>query len=280
MNAVVIVGAALGFALGIIMLISAWVSPPRPRRRRARSVDREQLLVRAATAVFSAVTLLLITGWLVAFAVGGLAGWQLMGAWLRRRAGAGEEQDRIEALAAWCQQLRDLLSADHGPLGTVVASVETCPVAIRPEVRRLATRIERQDPPAALQQFAAELDDPSGDLVASVLLMAMSHSGRTAELLSELAITIQERATMRLRVEADRSGQRSEGRFVIGFAVVIMSAIVLFGRNSTFLDAYDSPAGQLALIVVAVMFAFGVAWLNRLTRFEQPARFLSIGRRP
>ena len=36
-------------------------------------------------------------------------------------------------------------------------------------------------------QFAAEVDDPSGDLVASVLLLAMSRSSRTSELLSELA---------------------------------------------------------------------------------------------
>ena len=47
--------------------------------------------------------------------------------------------------------------------------------------------------------FAAA-DDPSGDLVASVLLLAMSRSGRTAEVLSELAVTIRDRASMRLRV--------------------------------------------------------------------------------
>ena len=92
----------------------------------------------------------------------------------------------------------------------------TCPAALRAEVARLATRLARQDPALAVRQFAAEVDDPSGDLVASVLLLAMSRSGRTAELLSELAVTIRERASMRLRVEAERSGQRSEARFVIG----------------------------------------------------------------
>ena len=39
-----------------------------------------------------------------------------------------------EAVATWFEQLRDLMSAEHGVLGTVVATTGTCPVAIRPEV--------------------------------------------------------------------------------------------------------------------------------------------------
>ena len=88
-------------------------------------------------------------------------------------------------------------------------------------------------------------DDPSGDLVASVLLLAMSRSGRTAEVLSELAVTIRDRASMRLRVDAERAGQHGEARFVVGFGAVVITAVIVFGQNTTFLDAYDSAAGQL-----------------------------------
>ena len=76
--------------------------------------------------------------------------------------------------------------------------------------------------------------------MASVLLLAMSHSGRTADLLSELASTIRERATMRLRVEAERSGQRAEARFVLGFGIAVVVGVVIFGRGTTFLDAYST----------------------------------------
>jgi Flp pilus assembly protein TadB len=169
------------------------------------------------------------------------------------------------------------MSAEHGVLATVVATTATCPVAIRAEVSRLATRIERTSPSSAIRQFAVEVDDPSGDLIASVLVLAMSHSGKTSELLSELASTIRERAAMRLRVEAERSGQRAEARFVIGFSLVVMIAIALFGRDSQFLDAYDSAIGQLVLLLIATAFGVGMLWLSRLTRFERPARFLSIG---
>src|SRR5262249_54370863 len=156
------------------------------------------------------------------------------------------------ALASWCEQLRDLLAADQGLLGTVKATVATCPAELRPQVSRLATRLERQEPTGAVRQFAAEVDDPSADLVASVLLLALSRSGRTGELLGELAATTRERAAMRLRVEAERAGQRSEARFVVLFAGVVFAAIVVFGRGSRFLDAYDSPAGQAVLVVVVM----------------------------
>ena len=162
-----------------------------------------------------------------------------------RRTSAKVEQARIKALASWCEQLRDLLTAEHGIVGTIAATARTCPEPIRPEVERLATRLSRQSPDSAIRQFAAELDDPSGDLVASVLLLAMSRSSRTSELLAELAGTIRERAAMRLRVEADRAGQRSEARFIIAFSAVAIAGVLIFGRDSEFLDAYDDASGQL-----------------------------------
>ena len=53
----------------------------------------------------------------------------------------------------------------------------------------------------------------------------MSRSSRTSELLSELAGTIRDRAAMRLRVEADRAGQRSEARFIIAFSAVAIGGV-------------------------------------------------------
>jgi Flp pilus assembly protein TadB len=172
------------------------------------------------------------------------------------------------------------LSAEHGIVGTIAATVRTCPEAIRPEVERLAMRVSRQSPNSAVRQFAAEFDDPSADLVASVLLLAMSRSSRTSELLSELAGTIRERAAMRLRVEAERSGQRSEARFIVAFSVAAIGGVLLFGRDSEFLDAYDDASGQLVLAFVIACFAIGGWWMAKLTRFERPARFLSIGDKP
>ena len=95
----------------------------------------------------------------------------------------------------------------------------------------------REAPQLAIRQFAVEVDDPSGDLIGSVLLLAMSHSGRTADLLSELASTIRERATMRLRIEAARNGARlSSLAAAIAFCNSRISSSVSFSvrpRNMT-----------------------------------------------
>jgi Flp pilus assembly protein TadB len=267
-----LVGGLAGF--GVVYLVTAW-SPPTPSRVTVPH-DLGQLLRPIAAGATCGLGALLLTGWLVAALAAAYGGYVAVRALSDRRASAKVEQARIIALASWCEQLRDLLTAEYGIVGTIGATARTCPEPIRPEVERLATRLSRQDPRNAIRQFAAELDDPSGDLVASVLLLAMSRSSRTSELLSELAGTIRDRAAMRLRVEADRSGQRSEARFIVAFSAVAIAGVLIFGRDSEFLDAYDGGSGQLVLAFVIACFAIGGWWMSRLTRFERPARFLSI----
>lgn len=267
-----LLGGLAGF--GAVYVVSAW--SPGPPARVAASTDWSSLVRPLVAAVVSGALALLLTGWIVAALAGAYGAYVAVRALANRRTSVKVEQQRITALASWCEQLRDLLTAEHGIVGTIGATARTCPEPIRPEVERLATRLSRQNPNSAIRQFAAELDDPSGDLVASVLLLAMSRSSRTSELLSELAGTIRDRAAMRLRVEADRSGQRSEARFIIAFSAIAITGVLIFGRDSEFLDAYDDAAGQLVLAFVIACFATGGWWMSRLTRFERPARFLSI----
>jgi tight adherence protein B len=59
-----------------------------------------------------------------------------------------------------------------GLLGTINATLATCPEPIRPEVTRLVAKLRRTDPTWALRLFADQLDDPGADLVTSVLILA------------------------------------------------------------------------------------------------------------
>ena len=269
-------GGLTGF--GAVYLMTAW-SPGRPARV-APTMGWSHLVRPVVVAISSGALALLLTGWLVAGFAGACGGYAAVRAHANRRRSVKVEQERIVALASWCEQLRDLLTAEHGIVGTISATARTCPEPIRPEVERLATRLSRQNPSSAIRQFAAELDDPSADLVASVLLLAMSRSSRTSELLSELAGTIRDRAAMRLRVEADRSGQRSEAKFIISFSALAIAGVLILGRGSEFLDAYDDAAGQLVLVIIIGCFGIGGWWMSKLTRFERPARFLSISEEP
>jgi len=262
-------------ALGVLVLAGAWT--PRPAEKAESKPELSEMVMPLTAAIVIAALALIITGWVAAGFAGALAGYAGARAWRNRGTNVKEEQLRITALASWCEQLRDLLSAEHGIIGTIAATARTCPEPIRPEVTRLATRLSRQHPASAIRQFAGEINDPSGDLIASVLNLAMTRSSRTSELLSELAVTIRDRAAMRLRVEADRSGQRSEARFILGFSGVVILGVLIFGRDSDFLDAYDDSTGQFVFGLVAAFFGFGAWWMARLTRFSRPARFLTIG---
>lgn len=270
----IVVGLLGGLAaVGVLLLTTAW------QAGRAPSIDNETDWRAVGTTVFAAVIAALVvfvlTGWAVvafAAALGAAAAVRSLSA---DRRSPADEQLRIEGLASWCEQLRDLLAAEQGITSTITATAASCPRVIRGHVVTLSNRLARQDPATAIAQFADEFDDPSADLVATVLVEATRRSSRTSELLGELATTIRERAAMRLRVESERSGQRSEARFVIGFTLVAVTGIAVFGRDTEFLDAYDDGTGQLVLGLVVVLFVGGVRWLRRLTVFERPARFLT-----
>ena len=79
----------------------------------------------------------------------------------------------------------------------------------------------------------------------------------------------------RLLLAGSRAGQRSEARFVLGFGVAVVVGVTVFGRGTSFLDAYNSVGGQLVLALVAALYGGGMWWLSRLMRFERPARFLT-----
>ncbi|WP_227462293.1 type II secretion system F family protein [Desertimonas flava] len=267
----VLAGAA---AVGVLVIWSSY-SPGRAAPVAADGAWREALVPLALGVVAGSIAIA-GTGWIVAGVASGIGAYAAVRAARHPRLRPAAEQERIEALASWCEQLRDLLAADQGIVGTISATVRTCPAALRPQVTALSSRLARQRPATAIAQFADDVDDPSGDLVATVLLEATKRSSRTSELLSELASTIRDRAAMRLRVDAERAGHRSEARFVIGFSVIVVVAILLFGRDTEFLDAYDDATGQLVLLLVAGFFGGGGWWLSRLTRYERPARFLTF----
>ena len=171
------------FGASIVLAISAWTTPPAPV---ARSRDpRSGRVVRcAAIGVAGGVVGLVVSGWL-AFAAGATAGTGWL-AWTygERQQHLFGDRERLEALAAWCEQLRDLIRARQGAIAPIIATRDTAPAAIRPQVIRLAAGLRREDPQVVFARFAAELDDPDADLVASVLALSMTHSGRTSDLLT------------------------------------------------------------------------------------------------
>jgi tight adherence protein B len=276
--AVSLIGGVCGglIGLGLFCAVVSFVAPPpppssRPRPRRAGvRVDRAGLRGAAASAGALGGAL---TGWPVAVAlgaVGGAAAPSLVG----RRAGRERALARTEALAAWTESLRDLISAGSAVESTITESARVAPTPIRVEVRALAERLgNNEDLDDGLGAFAADLDDPLGDLVITAIATASSRQGgaNLTAVLGAAAHAARAQVAMRHQVEAARAGTYTSARVVVTVFALFTVGLLVFNRS--FLDPFDTAAGQVVLCVIGGLFAVCALAMARLAEPERPERF-------
>jgi tight adherence protein B len=268
--AVLVLSSLLGAAGVAIAMGATGGSAERTRPLRPPSFDG-----RVVVAVLAGSAVVLISGWVLPAIVLGVAAWFAAGTLVGRQRFDRSEIERIEALASWIENLRDVLVAGDQPIGAITSTVSTCPAPIRPQVRRLAAGLGRQDPDVVFRRFADEIDDPIGDLVAAGLLIAVRRGARTVAVLSALAEQARTQADRRRLVEAERAPTRREVSALTLIMVMLVIALFVFGR-SEYLAAYDDAAGQLFVATALVAYGALLARVQRLARFPRPARFLSL----
>lgn len=214
-----------------------------------------------------------VTGWPAGGLLAGFAVWFLPQV-LGRDPAQRRRLERIEAVAAWTEMLRDVLAAASGLEQAILATADLAPPAIAEEIHGLAARLQQGERLApALRATATELDDPTADLVVAALVLAAEHQARQlAELLGSLARAAREQAAMRMRVQAGRARSRTSVRVIVGATVAFAVALVVLDRS--YLSAYDTPAGQLVLLLVGALFAAAFAWMARIATFAESARVL------
>ena len=245
---------------------------PRDRRPVPRAAVR-----RTVASCGLGVLVVVVSGWVLPAVALTVGAWLALGGWERRTRGVAVELERIEALASWIENLRDVLAAGEQPVGAITSTVRTCPPAIRPQVRRLAAGLGRQDPDLVLRRFADDLDDPLGDLVAAGLLIAIRRGARTVGVLTSLAQQARQQADRRRLVEAERAPTRREVTSLITIMGALLVALFLLGR-SEYLAAYARPAGQAFLVVALGAYSALVARVQRLATFPKPSRFITVDR--
>lgn len=231
-------------------------------------------LARSAGAGAAGLVVLAASGWVVAAVVVGAGCWFAVRAWQQRDANGVSDLARIDALASWIENLRDVLIAGDQPVGAINATVATCPAAIRPQVRRLAAGLGRQDPAIVFRRFADDIDDPLGDLVAAGLLIAVQRGARTAAVLGSLAEQARRQADRRRLVEAERAPIQREVTLLTIIMGSLVVGLLVFGR-AEYLAPYDTAGGQLFLGVVLAIYAVLLLRVQRLARFPRPSRFLT-----
>jgi tight adherence protein B len=265
----VLVGIGLWFALGAIV---GWQLVPTRQQIAVKVVRLQQTLARFGLAALTAVAVLAVTGWPVAATFAGLGtvlAPRLLGGTRARRAAI----DKTEAIASWAESVRDTMAAAAGLEEALTATAVAPPAAIAPEVRRLAERLRHQRLTDALAAFGEELDHPSSDLVVAALtIAARMEAADLGSLLSRLAVSIRDDATMRVKVEVGRQRLRTSAKIILGS--VAATVVMLMVLNRSYLDAYDTLLGQLMLAVVGGVFAGGSWLMAKMSDIDLPERFV------
>lgn len=266
-SVILVISTLAGIAAAVVVF-----GPDRPPRAQ-RPLDPD-LVPRFLASVGVGALVLTFSGWLIASLVVFIGCWFAVGRWQHRDRRAISDVERTDALASWIENLRDVLVAGDQPVGAINATVATCPSAIKPQVRRLAAGLGRQDPDIVFRRFADDLDDPLGDLVAAGLLIAVQRGARTAAVLSSLAEQARRQADRRRLVEAERAPIQREVTLLTLIMGSLIVAVLVFGR-AEYLAPYDTAGGQLFLGGVLAIYALLLVRVQRLAHFPRPSRFLT-----
>ncbi len=270
------VGVGLGIGTGALLIVDGLrhgITPAVVRTRGRASLVGGDWSRRGVHAAIGGVVVLVVAGWPVAAVAAGVFGWyatELLG----NRARIEASIERTEAIAGWTEMLRDTIGAAHGLESAITATAAVAPTPIHAEISALAGRLNHQRLDQALEALAVELDHPIGDLIVAALTAASQSSVRElAGLLSTLAASARDEATMQLRVDAARGRVQTAVRVVSITTLVTAIGLVLF--NPRYVTVYATPVGQAVLAAVCACWGLALSWLTRMSRFTQPERFLT-----
>jgi Flp pilus assembly protein TadB len=271
----VLIGAAGGGALLLLVVALRGLPPARPGSRSGRLEQQLRQLVgpRGAVALIAGVLVLILTGWIV----GGVGAALLVLGW-RSLGGAASERRamaRLEALATWTESLRDTIAGAVGLEQAIPASLRAAAPSLQEPLSRLVNRLHTRVPMSeALRRFADDLDDPGADLiVAALIINARLRGPGLRDLLGALSGSVREELDMRRKVNAERRSTRRSAQIVVGVSVGLAVGLALF--NKGYVQGYDSPVGQLVLVVVVGLYAAGFVWMRKLATFETAERLLA-----
>jgi len=268
-------GAGIGLGLTLLMLgIRGTEQAPPPRRPARELLAGEPLVLQGILAFAAALMMWVITGWVVGAALAAMLA-VLMPRSLRRTRGQVELVERTEAIAAWTEMLRDTLAAAAGLEQAIVTAAPNAPDPIRPEVVRLARRLDRGERlVAGLRRLAVDLANPAADLVVAALVTAAQREARDlVPLLGSLARSTRAEAEMRMRIHASRARLRTAVRVIVGSLGVFAGGLILF--NPRYLEPYRTVTGQLVLLLVAAILIGAYVLMQRMARLRTPDRFLT-----
>lgn len=267
--------SAITLLLGIWLLITGL--RPRPvseKTKRARRLTPAQH--RHAGLVLAAIVLggllWLITGYFVTLPA--LPALALLLPYIVPRSSDKAPIERLNALEEWTRSLSAVLGAQASLEQAIIASRSSVAEPIKREVSRLVARLQAGVPiSSALESFADDLDDPTGDVLTGSLLLGSFRRGPgLAKVLDGAAEMISDDVAARREIEADRAKPRANARIITIIAVLVL--LLMFVANPAYVEPYQTGIGQLILTVLTAVFLASLWWMNMASRTPKGRRIL------
>jgi Flp pilus assembly protein TadB len=247
---------AFGVVLALGGIFAAFLAfIPGPEATAAKAPNRIQVRLQTMRAGFSRRTqILLVAGVAAGVLFASTTGWMIFVvaiplALVGMRAifsdqGEKSQTDKLSAIETWTRSLSGLIVTGTPLERALTSSLSNAQPEIYADVSRLVARLEaRWSTPDALQAFADDLNDPTGDLVVMNLMLAAKERGQgLVNALNDLAQTVFDEVKVRRQVTSDRSKPRWNARLVTILTIGLMLAIPLM---SSFSEPYKTPIGQL-----------------------------------
>lgn len=228
---------------------------------------------RLVAGVVVGVVVLLASRWLVLAVGAGLLtiGWGR----LLHDDRADEERRRLEGIAKWLEDLRDTLRASSIGAEEALEQVAARPPdALAEPMRRFVLRrrqgFRTED---ALADLADDLAHPTSDAAIAAICLVVggtAGAGRLHGTVHALAAAARDEVTARERIDRTRAVYHgSMKRLVVIGALLVAYLRVAAGD---LLQPYDTPVGQVVLLLPIGMWAGCVLWLRSLCRYDMPRR--------
>lgn len=275
-----LVAGLLGVMLGARRMP---VQPPDARRQGsassrfgalAKMSTRTKAL--AAAGLVAGIVIALVTGWAVAIVLAPLA---IVGLpTLLSAPPSATKINRLEALEEWTRALSGVLTVGVGLEEALRTTLRSTPEPIRPEVTTLVARLRaRVSTEEALRAFADDLNDPTGDLVASYLILGARRRGQgLASVLDSLSESVAADVRARRAIEADRAKPRTTARWVTIITITVLGFLTFTGD---YIQPYSTPVGQLLLVLLLAAYVGLLLWMRNMAKGEELPRFLGASAR-
>ncbi|WP_131788017.1 type II secretion system F family protein [Protofrankia symbiont of Coriaria ruscifolia] len=170
-----------------------------------------------------------------------------------------------DAVATWCETVRQELGAGQPLRAAVAASCALPPPALAHPLRRLAAALDGAPLPDALQRFRAEVDHPAVGAVVTALTLAYRHgAGDLAQLMAEQVDSTRHRVAVLRDTHAARAKYRRS--MVLLLALFAVSVLGLLAAWPALLDPYRTAVGQLVLAGIITLVLGAVRTLIRLSQ--------------